>query len=297
MNDIKPDFGIKAEILLEALPYIKRYQGRTIVIKYGGNAMIDEKLKTAVIKDIVLLAFIGIRVVLVHGGGPEIDAMLKKTGKESRFIKGLRYTDEETMEIVQMVLAGKVNKEIVSLIEYAGGKALGICGIDGALLKAERLTMENEDLGFVGQIREVNGRMLDSILSMNIIPVIATVAMGIGDDEGHSLNINADTAAAEIAVAMEAEKLILMTDVRGIMRDINDESSLINKIGYNELETLKKDGIVNKGMIPKVDCCQRALSGGVAKTHIIDGRIPHSLLAELFTDEGVGTVILKKEKL
>jgi acetylglutamate kinase len=278
-----------AEILIHALPYIQQFQGKTIVVKYGGNAMINEELKAAVIQDVILMGCVGIRTVLVHGGGPEIDAMLKKTGKESRFINGLRYTDEDTMEIVQMVLCGKLNKDICSLIQHAGGRAVGLCGIDGALLQARRKS--GEDLGLVGDVEAVDATILNSALDDGIIPVVSSVAYGLGEDEGRSLNINADIAAAKIAGAIKAEKLMLMTDVQGILRDVQDPASLIRQINRQELEALKKDGIFSKGMIPKIDCCLLAMDGGVKRTYIIDGRLPHSLLIELFTDEGVGTMI------
>jgi len=279
----------RAEVLIHALPYIQKYEGKTIVVKYGGNAMINGVLKAAVIQDVILMSCVGIRTVLVHGGGPEIDEMLKKTGKESRFINGLRYTDGETMEIVQMVLCGKVNKDITGLIQQAGGKAIGLCGIDGALLKAVRKT--DEDFGLVGEIEEVDVSILNSTLNTGFIPVVSSVAYGIGIDNGKPLNINADTAAAKIAAALSAEKLVLMTDVRGILRNMNDPDSLIKSAARSELDTLKRDGIISEGMIPKVDCCALALDGGVKKAHIIDGRQPHALLIELFTDEGVGTML------
>jgi acetylglutamate kinase len=281
----------RAAVLVQALPYIQTFQNKTIVVKYGGNAMLNNDLKKAVIEDIILMACVGIHTVLVHGGGPEIEAELKKTGKESRFVNGLRYTDEETMEIVQMVLCGKVNKEIVALIQKAGGRAIGLSGIDSAMLKASRMNSEN-DLGLVGEIQQVNVSMLNSILALDVIPVISSVAYGTGNDEGKALNINADIAAAKIAAALCAEKLVLMTDVQGIFRNINDESSLIKSAARAELEQLKADGILSKGMIPKANCCALALDGGVKKTHIIDGRLPHALLVELFTDEGIGTMIV-----
>ena len=293
----------RAEVLVNALPYIQKFRGKTVVVKYGGNAMINEELKAAVIQDLVLMACVGIRTVLVHGGGPEIEALLKKIGKESHFVNGLRYTDEETMEVVQMVLCGKLNKDICSLIQQAGGRAIGLSGIDGAMLKAARL----EDLGLVGEIQKVDTSLLDSVLDSGFIPVISSVAYGTGEaggqagsqahsqagskDEGRALNINADIAAAKIAGALGAEKLLLMTDVRGILRNVEDPESLIKEVRRPELDTLKAEGIVNKGMIPKVDCCILALDGGVKKAHIIDGRIPHALLIELFTDEGIGTMI------
>ena len=284
------DNNDRAGILVHALPYIQRFQNKTIVVKYGGNAMINSDLKTAVMKDVILMACVGIRTVLVHGGGPEIEAMLKKTGKESRFVDGLRYTDEETMEIVQMVLCGKVNKEITSLIEKAGGRAIGLCGIDGSMLKARRL-QGNQDLGLVGEIEEVDVTILNSVLDSGAIPVISSVAYGTGKDEGQALNINADIAAARIAAALSAEKLVLMTDVQGILRNVHDAASLVKAASRSELERLKKDNVLSKGMIPKADCCALALDGGVKKAHIIDGRVPHALLVELFTDEGIGTMI------
>jgi len=279
----------RAAILVHALPYIQSFRNKTIVVKYGGNAMLNKELKTAVIEDVILMNCVGIRTVLVHGGGPEIETMLKKTGKESRFVNGLRYTDEETMDIVQMVLCGKVNKEIVSLIQKRGGRAIGLCGIDGGMLKAK---VFNKELGFVGEIEKVDVSILNSILDSGIIPVISSVAYGIdGGDEGKSLNINADIAAAKLAAALSAEKLVLMTDVRGILRDVKDDASLIKSLSRQELDTLKKDGIISKGMIPKTDCCAMAMDGGVKKAHIIDGRLPHAILIELFTDEGIGTMI------
>jgi len=281
----------RARILVNALPYIQKFLGKTIVVKYGGNAMINEDLKAAVIQDIVLMACVGIRVVLVHGGGPEIEAMLKKIGKETRFIGGLRYTDDETMEIVQMILCGKVNKDICSLIQKAGGRAVGLSGIDGALLQARRLRAGGEDLGLVGEVEIVDARLLNSMLEEGVIPVVSSVAYGKGEDEGRALNVNADTAAAKIAGALRAEKLILITDVSGILRDVNDPASLIKQVRRDDIETLKKDGVVSKGMIPKTDCCTLALDGGVKKAHIIDGRVPHALLVELFTNEGIGTMI------
>jgi acetylglutamate kinase len=283
------NIGSRAEVLIHALPYIQQFQGKTIVVKYGGNAMINDELKAAVIQDIILMACVGIRTVLVHGGGPEIETMLRKTGKESRFVNGLRYTDEETMEIVQMVLSGKVNKDIVALIQQAGGRAVGLCGIDGAMLKARRIT--SEDLGLVGEIEEVDASILNTVLDAGAVPVVSSVAFGAGTDSGRALNINADIAAASIAAALKAEKLVLMTDVRGILRNVQDPDSLIKSASRAALALLRKEGILSKGMIPKTDCCILALDGGVQKAHIIDGRLPHALLVELFTDEGIGTMI------
>ena len=281
----------RAQVLVQALPYIQNFMGKTIVVKYGGNAMINHDLKAAVIQDIVLMSCVGIRTVLVHGGGPEIESMLKRVGKESRFVQGLRYTDEETMEIVQMVLSGKVNKDIVALIQGAGGKALGFCGIDGGLLQGTRLRTGGEDLGLVGDVVKVNSAVITDALDRGYVPVVSTVALGIGADAGESLNVNADTAAAKIAAALGAEKLVLMTDVRGILKNLQDPDSLLKQVAKTDLDGLIKDGIVSKGMIPKVDCCRLALDGGVRKAHIIDGRLPHALMVELFTDEGIGTMI------
>ncbi|MDR2518716.1 MAG: acetylglutamate kinase [Spirochaetaceae bacterium] len=279
----------RAEVLVRALPYIQDYRGKTMVVKYGGNAMISPEIKAAVMDDVILMACVGIRAVLVHGGGPEIEALLSAVGKESRFVRGLRYTDEETMEIVQMVLCGKVNKDIVGLIQQGGGKAVGVCGIDGAMLSARRLRINGEDLGFVGEIERVDTAVLEVILDAGAIPVVSSVAFC--PETGRAFNVNADTAAATIAAAMGAEKLILMTDVQGILRDIHDPDSLIKTLTRTELEDLKTKGVLSKGMIPKADCCTLALDRGVKKAHIIDGRLPRSLLVELFTDEGIGTMI------
>jgi len=277
----------RAEILTQALPYIKQYAGKTVVIKYGGNAMINEELKAAVMEDMVLLRTVGIKVVLVHGGGPEINAMLEKTGKESKFVGGLRYTDEETMDIVQMVLAGKVNKELVQQINEHGGRAIGLCGLDGNMLTAVR--HHEPDLGLVGDITRVDVTLLRNCLESDTIPVVATVA---GGEDGNRYNINADIAAAEIAAALGAEKLVLMTDVRGLLRDKDDPDSLISTVQVSEVPRLKKEGVLSGGMIPKIECCVEAVRRGVRRTHIIDGRIPHSILIEMLTHEGVGTMFL-----
>ncbi len=274
----------RAHILVQALPYIKKYTGETIVVKYGGNAMINEELKDAVIKDIILMQTVGINVILVHGGGPEINSMLKKINKESKFVNGMRYTDQETMDIVQQVLAGKVNKDLVQLIESNGGKAIGLCGTDGSLLKADKLS---DDLGFVGEIREVNTDILKVNADMGYIPVVSTIATGY---HGEMFNINADVAAAKIAEKVGASKLILMTDIRGLLRDKDDESTLIPVVKIADVAKLKKEGIISGGMIPKINCCVDAVRGGVHRAHIIDGREPHSILIELFTDEGIGTM-------
>lgn len=282
----------RANILIQALPYIQKYNGKTFVIKYGGNAMINEELKEAVIRDIILLSCVGIRVVVVHGGGPEINKLLKKIGKQSEFINGLRITDEETIEMVQMVLAGKVNKDIVSLILESGGNAVGLCGIDGNMLKARKLQETNGvDLGYVGEITEVNEEVIKNTLDSGYIPVISTVALG--EEDGKVYNINADYAAAKISVKLNAEKLILLTDVPGILRDTNDLDSLISVVNLNDVPELIENNVIDGGMIPKVQCCVEAIQGEVKRTHIIDGRIPHSILLEVFSNEGVGTMILE----
>ncbi len=280
----------KATVLVEALPYIQKYYGKTIVVKYGGNAMINEELKQAVISDIVLLSLVGINVVVVHGGGPEISDMLKRVGKKSEFVNGLRYTDDETMEIVQMVLCGKVNKDLVSIINHIGGRAIGLCGMDGGMFRAEKLDEDGFDYGYVGNIKEVNTESIHDVIDKGYIPVVSTVALGIGEDT-HAYNINADTAAAKLASALGAEKLILLTDVRGVLRDPKDESSLIAQIKVDQVPGLVKEGIISGGMIPKLDCCVDAVKEGVPRTHILDGRIPHSILIEMLSDKGVGTMI------
>jgi acetylglutamate kinase len=280
-----------ADVLVQALPYFKQYVNRTVVVKYGGNAMLNDGLKRAVMEDIVLLSTIGIRVALVHGGGPEITAMLERVGKESRFIDGLRYTDAETMEIVQMVLSGKLNKDIVGILLQAGGTAAGLSGVDGGLLRARKIDKNGVDLGLVGEITSVNPAIVESLLEQGVIPVISTVALGDdGDDSRY--NINADTAAAKIAVALRAEKFVQLTNVPGVLRNVNDPSTLIKQIARVAIPSLIATGIISQGMIPKIECCMEALNGGVPRTHIIDGRVPHSLLIEMFSDRGVGTMIL-----
>lgn len=276
----------RAHVLVQAMPYIKRWAGETIVVKYGGNAMINPELKEAVMNDIVLMQLVGVNVVLVHGGGPEISGMLKKIGKESRFVGGMRYTDAETMDIVQQVLAGKVNKDLVQLLENTGGKAVGLCGLDGSMLKADKLPA-SEDLGFVGEIREVNTKIVEDAIASGYTPVISTVAAGY---HGEVYNINADVAAARIAAELGARKLILMTDIVGLLRDKDDENTLIPVVNVSDVPKLKRDGIISGGMIPKIDCCVEAVRRGVERAHIIDGRTPHSILVELFTDEGIGTM-------
>jgi len=276
----------RAEILTQALPYIQKYNNKIIVVKYGGNAMINEELKNSVMEDIVLLSLIGIRVVLVHGGGPEISDMLKKVGKKSEFVNGLRVTDKETAEIVQMVLAGKINKSLVALIQSIGGKAVGICGMDGGLIKAEVL---DEKLGYVGKITEVDTALINDVLEKGYIPVISTVGY---DNDGNAYNINADTAASKIASELKAESLISMTDIAGILRDKDDPSTLISKINVSDTPLLVRQGIISGGMIPKVECCTEAIRRGVKKVFIIDGRVPHSILIEILTDEGLGTMFV-----
>ena len=278
-----------AGVLIEALPYIQKYNGKTVVVKYGGNAMVNEELKDAVIHDIVLLSLVGVRVVVVHGGGPEINAMLKKIGKKSEFVNGLRYTDRETMDIVQMVLCGKVNKDLVTLLNHAGGRGVGLCGIDGGLFQAVRKVDEDgTDYGYVGDIKKVNPEPVIDILDAGYIPVISTVAQGIDEDTGY--NINADLAASKLAVALQAEKLILLTDVRGLLLDRNDESTLLPEVKVSGVPKLIKDGVIAGGMIPKVDCCVEAVREGVRRANIQDGRVAHSILIELFSDNGVGTM-------
>lgn len=276
----------KATILGNALPYIQKYTGKIVVVKYGGNAMIDETLKKAVMSDIVLLSLVGIHVVLVHGGGPEINEMLNKIGKKSKFINGLRYTDKETAEIVQMVLSGKVNKNLVALIEQSKGHAIGLCGMDGGMIKAKKLEGE-VDLGYVGEITSVDTAPILNALKDGYIPVIATVGT---DEQGDVYNINADTAAARIAAELGAENVILMTDIKGLLQDKNDESTLIPEVNVSQVPSLKNKGIISGGMIPKIDCCVEAVRRGVKKAVIIDGRISHSILIEILSAEGVGTM-------
>lgn len=287
MENLAP--ATRAGILVEALPYIQEYYGKIIVVKYGGNAMINEELKQAVIRDIVLLNLVGIKVVLVHGGGPEISELLKKTGKESKFVKGLRYTDEETMDVVQMVLCGKVNKNLVTLLKNAGGKGVGLSGMDGGLFEAVKLKDEDgTEYGLVGDVVKVNPQIVLDMLEKGYIPVISSVAAGIDSDTNY--NINADTAAEKVAIALKAKKLILLTDVRGLMKDPADDTTLIPKLKVSEVPSLVKEGIIKGGMIPKVDCCVEAVRQGVERANIQDGRVPHSILIELLTNEGVGTM-------
>ena len=279
------DHAERAQVLVEALPYIQHYYNKIIVVKYGGNAMISPDLQKAVMDDIVLLSLIGIKVVLVHGGGPEINDMLRRVGKESKFVDGLRVTDEETIEIVQMVLAGKVNKKLVNLLQNTGGRAIGLSGMDGHMIEA---TMQDERLGYVGEITHINTAPITDLLDKGYIPVISTVGC---DRENHVYNINADTAAARIAGALKAENLILMTDITGVLRDKDDPSTLIPRIFVSEVPQLMSEGIIQGGMIPKMECCVDAIRRGVKKACIIDGRVPHSILIETLTDAGIGTML------
>ena len=280
----------RAQVLAEALPYIQKYYGKTIVVKYGGNAMISDALRRAVMSDIILLNLVGIRVVAVHGGGPEISAMLKMIGHESKFVDGLRYTDVTTMDIVQAVLCGKVNKDLVSQLNRLGGRAVGLCGMDGQLFQAEQM---DEKYGLVGRITGVNPEPVKNALEHGYIPVVSTVAQGVDADTAY--NINADTAASKLAAAMGAEKLILLTDVRGLLRNPRDEETLIHVVHTYDVPGLVAQGIISGGMIPKMECCVDAIAGGVERVHILDGRIPHSILIELLSDEGIGTMLKKED--
>ncbi len=280
----------RAEVLTQALPYIKKYSGEIIVVKYGGNAMINDQLKQQVMEDIALLWLIGIKVVLVHGGGPEINEVMDKLGKKPEFLNGLRVTDKETVDIVQMVLAGKVNKSLVSLIQMKGGHAVGISGIDGGLIEAE---IKDEKLGYVGKITKIRTQPITDLLEKNYVPIISTVA---GDRHGNVYNINGDTAAAYIAGALGAERLLMMTDIAGVLRDKDDPASLIPELSVKEAKKLYEDGVISGGMIPKVDCCITAIEKGVKNVTILDGRIPHSILMELLTEEGAGTMVTKDKE-
>ena len=279
----------RAEVLTQALPYIKRYVGKIVVVKYGGNAMVNEQLKQQVMEDIVLLWLIGVKVVLVHGGGPEISELMKKLGKQPQFVDGLRVTDQETVDIVQMVLAGKVNKTLVNLLEMKGGRAVGLSGMDGRLIEAK---MKDERLGFVGEVTKIHISPVTDLLDKGYIPVVSTVGC---DRKGNAYNINGDTAAAHIAGALNAERLIMMTDIAGILRDKDDPSTLIPEITLSQAKELYASGVISGGMIPKVDCCVTALHAGVKNVVIMDGRVPHSILMELLTNEGAGTWIRRDE--
>ena len=277
----------RAEVLVQSLPYIKRYNGKIVVIKYGGNAMIDENLKMQVMEDIALLWLIGVKVVLIHGGGPEISETMKRLGKKAEFVNGLRVTDRETVDIVQMVLAGKVNKSLVSLIQMKGGHAVGLSGIDGGIIEAR---MKDEALGYVGEITKIRTQPIMDLLEKNYIPIISTVA---SDRQGNTYNINGDTAAAHIAGALQAERLIMMTDINGVLRDKDDPSTLIREMTVDQARGLYDEGIISGGMIPKVDCCIEAINEGVSNVVIMDGRVPHAILMELLTDEGAGTMVTR----
>ena len=281
----------RAEVLVRALPYIQEYYNKIVVVKYGGNAMINEELKEAVMGDIVLLSLIGIKVVLVHGGGPEITDMLKKVGKETRFVDGLRVTDKESVEIVQMVLAGKINKNLVNSLQLKGGKAIGLSGLDGHMIKAKQMKPELE---YVGEVTDINVEPILDVLDKGYIPVISTVGV---DDEGNVYNINADTAASRIAGTLKAESLISMTDIAGLLEDKDDPSTLIPKVYVSDVANLVKRGVISGGMIPKVECCTEAIRRGVKKVFIIDGRVPHSILVEMMTDEGIGTMFVSGNHL
>ncbi|MTI80781.1 MAG: acetylglutamate kinase [Firmicutes bacterium] len=292
----------KAGILVEALPYIKKFYGSTVVIKYGGHAMVNWELKKAVITDLILMKYVGINPVVVHGGGPEITTMLKKVGKESTFVGGLRVTDEETMEIVEMVLAGKLNKEIVALANKLGGKAVGISGKDASLIEAAKKMgtvrhpdghVESCDIGYVGEVNQINPAIVHTLIGEGYIPVISP--LGVGED-GQSYNINADTVAGKLAESLQAAKLMILTDVEGILKDKDDSSTLLSIIHTNEIDQLINQDIIAGGMIPKVECCVSAITNGVKSTHILDGRVPHSLLLEVFTDKGVGTMVVPEKK-
>ncbi len=285
MNGLNITNHQRAEVITQALPYIQKYHNKIVVVKYGGNAMINEELKLQVMEDLVLLWLIGVKPVLVHGGGPEISEMLKKVGKESVFVDGLRVTDKETAEIVQMVLAGKINKQLVNLLGEYGGNAVGISGIDGHLIEAK---VKDERLGFVGEITKVNVQPILDLIEKDYIPVVSTVGC---DKDGNVYNINADTAASYIAGAMKAERLITMTDIPGILRDVNNPDSLIKRVNVAEARQLFADGVISGGMIPKVECCIEAIEKGVRRVTILDGRVPHALLLELLTDEGAGTMV------
>jgi len=279
---------MRANILTDALPYMRKYKGKVVVVKYGGNAMVNDELKEAVMSDVSLLALAGVKVILVHGGGPEINKMLNKLNIESHFVGGLRYTDADTMSVVQMVLAGKTNKDLVGLIGKLGGRAIGLSGLDGFMLQARK--HEEEDLGYVGDVTHVDVEPLNVLLDAGYVPVVSTIGM---DEFGQAYNINADTAAAAIAVAMGAENLILMTDVPGLMRDMNDPSSLITELYSETVPSLIEEGVISGGMIPKAICCMNAVDNGVKKAVMIDGRVPHAILVEMLSNEGVGTLIRK----
>ena len=285
MNEKNFSNAERAQVLVQALPYIRRYTGKIVVVKYGGNAMVNEQLKQQVMEDVVLLWLIGVKVVLVHGGGPEISQIMNRLGKEAVFVDGLRVTDRETVDIVQMVLAGKINKTLVNLLEMHGGQAMGISGMDGRLIEAE---MRDERLGFVGEVTKVNIAPVTDLLEKGYIPVISTLGC---DRQGNAYNINGDTAAAHVAGALGAERLIMLSDIPGLLRDKDDPSTLIPELTITEAHALREQGVISGGMIPKVECCIQAIRQGVKKVIIMDGRVPHSILMELLTDEGAGTMV------
>lgn len=284
----------KAKTLVEALPYITEFYGKTIVIKYGGSAMLDKSIKETFFQDVALMKLVGMKPVIVHGGGPEINKALKKSGKVSEFVNGLRVTDHETMEVVEMVLAGKINKEIVGQLQLQGVNAVGICGKDGNLLETVKKYPNGNDVGFVGEVENVNLKLLNSLIDNDFIPVIAPIG---SDNEGNSYNINADYAAVSIAGALGAQKLVFLTDVEGVLKDVNDSTSLISKLYLEEIPELVRTGIISGGMLPKVECCAEGVVRGVRTVHILDGRIEHSLLLEIFTEQGIGTMIEKSEEM
>jgi len=281
----------QAKVLTQALPYIQKYYGKTVVVKYGGNAMLNEGLKDAVISDLVLLSLVGINVVMIHGGGPEINDLLTKLDIQSEFINGLRYTSEDAVEVVQMVLSGKINKSLVNKIQKIGGRAIGLSGVDGGMIKAKKFEDGVNDYGCVGEITDVDVSIIKDVIDDGYIPVVSTVACSV-DDNSAIYNINADTAAAKIAIALGAEKLILLTDVRGLMADVKDDDTLIPVVKLSDVDRLKSENIIKGGMIPKVDCCVNTILGGVKRAHIIDGRMTHSILIEMLSDEGIGTMFL-----
>ena len=285
MGDHELTNALRAEVLVQALPYIRRYTGKVVVVKYGGNAMVNEQLKQQVMEDVVLLWLIGVKVVLVHGGGPEISQTMKALGKEAVFVDGLRVTDRETVDIVQMVLAGKINKTLVNLLEMKGGQAMGISGMDGRLIEAE---IKDERLGYVGEITNINIQPVTDLLEKGYIPVISTLGC---DREGNAYNINGDTAAARVAGALTAERLIMLSDIPGLLRDKDDPATLIPELSVAEAGQLRREGVISGGMIPKMECCVEAIRRGVKKVIIMDGRVPHSILMELLTDEGAGTMV------
>ena len=291
-QDLVKDGLEKAQVLIDALPYIREFNGNTVVIKYGGSSMLDPNINETIVQDIVMLKLVGLKPIIVHGGGPEINSMLKRLDIQSEFINGLRVTTKETMEVVEMVLAGKVNKQIVEMISRQGGCPVGITGKDGKMIRAKKIEKDGVDLGFVGDIVKVNTRLLKSLIDNSFIPIIAPIG---SDDEGNTYNINADYAAVAIAAAMNAEKLVFLTDVEGVLKDKDDPSSLISFLSDGEARQYIEDGVIAGGMIPKVECCMQAIEKGVSMVHILDGRIKHALVLEIYTPNGIGTMMYKKE--